>query len=442
MVFAEYGVTGFMLGNLTKRNSVYPYQEEIPPAIAPNLTCYDCSNVSKGREAQTQVACLARKYAMYVVANMIERVPCSRVFDRNCPLDSHYQYNTNIVFNRTGCLIAKYHKFHMFAEEHKRLDRPKKAEHVFFDTEFGRFGTMICSDSTYKEPGITLVEKYGVEHILFPTAWDNHRDFVYMLSVQWQLAFASRMNVNFIAANVQNLYDYYEGSGIYSGTTTISFDFDTQTNKSKLLIGDIPIGKSVYDKNWLLHRPQSKHVLNRHDLISYMKFKEMMVPGRGRLANDVHKITIYNDTYNAVVLTGTQGKTGICQNQFCCSLDFVRNNTNETYVLGASEHTHHQEFNMYYENCVLYKCGNSDLKTCSTRQNSSTTAFSSLKLSGYFNTEYVFPTILPSEYAFKSLPWSYKRPSTYETELYVNSKWPLISASLIGRLFSKDPPWH
>lgn len=58
---------------------------------------------------QVRLSCTAKKYAIYVVANMGDKKPCSSS-DPKCPSDGRYQYNTDVVYDVEGKFVARYHK--------------------------------------------------------------------------------------------------------------------------------------------------------------------------------------------------------------------------------------------------------------------------------------------------------------------------------------------
>lgn len=58
---------------------------------------------------QERLSCMARNNSIYVVANIGDKKPCNSS-DPGCPRDGRYQYNTNVVFDPEGKLVARYHK--------------------------------------------------------------------------------------------------------------------------------------------------------------------------------------------------------------------------------------------------------------------------------------------------------------------------------------------
>jgi pantetheine hydrolase len=58
---------------------------------------------------QERLSCLAKNNSIYVVANMGDKKPCN-TSDSHCPPDGRFQYNTDVVFDSQGKLVARYHK--------------------------------------------------------------------------------------------------------------------------------------------------------------------------------------------------------------------------------------------------------------------------------------------------------------------------------------------
>jgi len=51
-----------------------------------------------------KISCAARDNNIYVVINIAEKAPC---YDVPCPRDKVFYYNSNVVFDRTGKIIAR-----------------------------------------------------------------------------------------------------------------------------------------------------------------------------------------------------------------------------------------------------------------------------------------------------------------------------------------------
>jgi pantetheine hydrolase len=140
---------------------------------------------------------MARNNSIYVVADMGDIQSCSKQI--NCPSDGFYQFNTAVIFDESGNLVAKYHKMHLFGEIY--YDLPPKPELVAINTRFGRLGIQICFDMIYKTPGVYLSEQMEVDTILFPTWWFDELPF--LTASQYQQSWAITNKVNLLAANIQ-----------------------------------------------------------------------------------------------------------------------------------------------------------------------------------------------------------------------------------------------
>lgn len=420
LVFPEYGITGWMDAPKYTRDTVYPFQESISFPYPRNGSCDLNCSVSpwRGSEGHHGAACIAKKYGMYVTANLIEADYCEVLKDHNCPYDNHYLYNTNIVYNPNGCLIAKYRKTHT-VEEPQRLNKPLKPEYIYFDTEYGRFGTIICADGIFRDPVVDLVEKYQVDHIIHPMAWANNFTHTWMMSSEWQFALAARYNVSIIAANIHQPKHYYQGSGVFQGQRVLNFTYNDKP-QTTLITADLPIP----------HKPTH----HRYPQL-YGKIESQQARSGGSALQPDGVVTIYSDEYNVRIVRGLSGVANMCYDNFCCSLNFTRNSTEDFYVLAAFKGLHSRRDIMHLENCVTYKCPSSDLESCSQRQNVSQTSFSHFHLSATFTTDYVYPSVLPSQYAFDKLEWNFERLSMMQNTLTSSSEWPLVAASLVGLVF-------
>lgn len=58
---------------------------------------------------QQRLSCLAKENVIYIVVNVGDKKPCN-ASDPHCPSDGRYQYNTDVVFDSEGRLVARYHK--------------------------------------------------------------------------------------------------------------------------------------------------------------------------------------------------------------------------------------------------------------------------------------------------------------------------------------------
>ena len=166
IVFPEYGITGdgtALEDGDFSRDLATQFAEEIPNPNASLPLCAPCKECAVSRA----LACLAKKYEIVLVANMLDVVPCN-VGVPGCD-DGRHQYNTAVVFDEQGALIAKYYKRHLYGQESKSLDAGPARNDTVFHTSFGvSFGVLICFDLVFD-----FSPPSSIGHFVFPTDWVN-----------------------------------------------------------------------------------------------------------------------------------------------------------------------------------------------------------------------------------------------------------------------------
>uniref|UniRef100_A0A2I3M7D0 Vanin 2 n=1 Tax=Papio anubis TaxID=9555 RepID=A0A2I3M7D0_PAPAN len=90
------------------RETVFPYLEDIPDPQVNWIPCQDSHRFGH-TPVQARLSCLAKKNAIYVLANLGDKKPCNS-HHSTCPPNGYFQYNTNVVYNPEGKLVARYHK--------------------------------------------------------------------------------------------------------------------------------------------------------------------------------------------------------------------------------------------------------------------------------------------------------------------------------------------
>ncbi|KAM7340736.1 hypothetical protein ACRRTK_001351 [Alexandromys fortis] len=96
------------MGWIFTRENIYPYLEDIPDPEVNWVSCRDPKRFGY-TPVQERLSCLAKDNSIYIVANIGDKKLCNST-DPQCPLDGHYQYDTNVVFDSKGRLAARYHK--------------------------------------------------------------------------------------------------------------------------------------------------------------------------------------------------------------------------------------------------------------------------------------------------------------------------------------------
>nr|XP_006635819.2 PREDICTED: biotinidase isoform X1 [Lepisosteus oculatus] len=430
IVFPEDGIHGF---NFT-RQSIVGYLESIPdPQVVSWSPC-----LQPGRFPHTEVlhrlSCMAKNNALYLVANMPDSQDCGSS-DPHCPPDGRYQFNTDVIFNDNGTLIAKYHKQNLYFES--AFDSPPECEHVIFDTTFaGRFGIFTCFDILFYDPGITLLEKYKVKQVVYPAAWMNQLPL--LSAIQIQQAFATAFELNFLGVNIHNSLLGMTGSGIYTPSHSV-YHYDLDTSEGKLLVSKVPL--PVYNKTSHKTSPPSSktHPINNFFLNENRECDKSFVPklmtGSVR-AETFHSVMMY-DNYTFIPVMGTDGDLTVCDGLLCCHLLYHRSHIpDELYALGVFNGLHVVHGTYYLEVCALVRCAGSTFDSCGGEIAEASTLMD-FYIEGNFSTQYIFPSILASgmQLAFPDLV-GWEQESYFMNKKSMSSG--LVTAVLYGRVYEKD----
>uniref|UniRef100_A0A452F285 Pantetheinase n=1 Tax=Capra hircus TaxID=9925 RepID=A0A452F285_CAPHI len=409
IVTPEDGIYGF---NFT-RESIYPYLEDIPD---PQVNWIPCNNPDRfGRTpVQQRLSCLAKDNSIYIVANIGDKKSCN-ASDPQCPPDGRYQYNTDVVFDSKGKLVARYHKQNLFLNE-DQFNAPKEPEVVTFNTTFGKFGIFTCFDILFHDPAVTLVRDSRVDTILFPTAWMNV--LPHLSAIEFHSAWAMGMKVNFLASNLHYPLKKMTGSGIYAPDSPRVFHYDMKTEEGKLLLAQLD------------SHPHPTPVVNWTSYASGVEAHSM--------GNQEFTGTVFFDEFTFLELKEIGGNYTVCQRDLCCHLSYKMSEkrSDEVYALGAFDGLHTVEGSYYLQICTLLKCKTTDLHTCGDSVETASTRFEMFSLSGTFGTQYVFPEVLLSE--IQLAPGEFQVSSDGRLFSLKPTSGPVLTVTLFGRLYEKD----
>ncbi|XP_046840395.1 pantetheinase-like [Xenia sp. Carnegie-2017] len=417
IVFPEYGLTGFN----HDRESFRPFLENIPDPTRIEWNACTDPEPDNSTFILNRLSCLAKDNNIYLVVNMGDIKPCNKTTDLNCPEDGRYQYNTNVVFDNKGNLIARYHKQHPFMNELKTVNRPKEPEFITFQTPFGKFGTFTCFDVLFHDPAITLVEKYNIDHVVFPTAWFDVLPL--FAAIGFHSSWARGMGVNFLASNTHVPILLNTGSGIYSYNGSKDY-FRSLSEGGKLLIASLP--KS--HRNLALDKSAAQ--IDRDNL------SHSNVTWNEEFYSD-----LFGDLFQFKELRNDEDALKICYNhsKTCCSLTYkmVKKRTDELYALGVFDGIHTKEGQYYLRICTLIKCLNTSRKSCGQKVYNAKTIFEFISLNSYLNTSYVFPQVVADGVSLLPGEWMNDFPVHMLETTQTLSKG-LLTAALFGRVYHLD----
>ena len=144
-------------------------------------SCFPVHAQEDGGEVYRFLSGLARDRRMYVIGGSVPE------------LDDGKVYNTSYIFDRTGELISKHRKIHLFDIDVKGGQYFKESDVLspgkditVFDTEYGKMGVCICFDIRFPETFMQM-RKAGVEMVFIPAAFNMTTG-----PAHWETLFRSR----------------------------------------------------------------------------------------------------------------------------------------------------------------------------------------------------------------------------------------------------------
>ncbi|CAM9290799.1 unnamed protein product [Lampetra fluviatilis] len=425
IVFPEYGLFGFGF----TRDSILPYLEHVPdPAAIIWNPCLEPDRFPN-TEVLRNLSCIARDEGLYVVANMGDVLPCSLDHNTGCPPDGRFQFNTNVAFSSEGTLVARYRKNNLYFEQ--AFDFPPTVEYSIFDTPFaGRIGLITCFDILFYEPAVALVEKHGVRHIAFPTAWIDQLPL--LTSVQIQRAFAYGLNVTLMASNQHHPEKGMVGSGVYGPDVTV-YSYDAESKEGRLLVADLP-GRQKKDRT-CDNESAPVPLAGADNRGAFVKREGQS--GGSRMADEFYASMMY-DNYTFKALQGPAGEVQVCHGELCCWLTFrCSGDARELYALGAFDGLHTVNGRYYTQVCALVRCSGEERASCGQPVTQASTLVD-FTLRGNFSTQHVYPCILGSEMRLEA-PDSFRRDAGGERFLTATAtEHGLITAEMYGRDYERD----
>ncbi|KAL7382461.1 hypothetical protein ABVT39_022843 [Epinephelus coioides] len=430
LVFPEDGIYGFNFSY----SSISGYLETIPDPQQESWNPCTESGRYNNTEVLQRLSCMARRYNLYVVANMADLQPCPLKTDpsSSCPPDGHWQFNTDVVFSSDGLLVARYHKNNLFMEE--PFDTPPQPEIITFETPFaGKFGLMICFDILFHDPTIALVEK-GVRQLIYPTAWLNALPL--LDSVQFQRAFSLGANVTLLAANLRHDRRDMRGSGIYTPFSATYYHAQKgEPEEGRLLVASLP----VLDPLWVGRSgPTGEGVVSSQSASSASPPTETAPSVPPSSATFIS--SILDDPFTFVLLNETEGEVNVCNGSFCCHLQYRRfpqGSSEEIYAFGAFAGTHTLFGRWALQVCALVRCAGLDISSCGQGVEEAESKMD-FTLEGKFGTRYVYPSVLASKLVLEQPEHLETAADGTVTMRHSNMTGGLLTACLYGRMYHLD----
>ena len=367
IVFPEQSVTGRIYCIFCKKN-VRAYAEDIPD-VAPGTTINPCRNGEyNDRPILQRLSCIARDHGIVLVANIADK-------------KRWLLFNTNVIFETDGRLIAKYYKQHLFQYESLFFDTADKNRHVTFNTSFGiDFSVFICNDVLYCDPPLEMVKR-GIKNFVYSTYWGNR--YPHYMSISVQQGWSWRNTINMLSSGINNVMEerilgqleifYSSGSGIYSAGKPLGYYISGEkfTQPSgRLIIADVPLEPGKVGTTSSGQRLQLTSLKSRDTPLQY----HVLDPMKNSLVVSYESEIFKNLT---------------------CSIEYKFSNLSntETYAIAASIFPDEKNQDITYALCSLSRRPGSGETPQSTGY-SAASKFSHLKLTGTFS-QYPQITVIP-----------------------------------------------
>ncbi|CAL8296363.1 unnamed protein product [Lota lota] len=454
LVFPEDGIHGFNFS----RTSISSYLETVPDPRQENWNPCTEPGRYNNTDVLQRLSCMARRYSLYLVANMAGLQPCPAGTDpssSSCPPDARWQFNTDVVFSSDGQLVARYHKQNLYFE--KAFDMPPSPELITFDTPFaGQFGVLTCFDLMFHKPAVALVER-GVRQLVYPTAWMNQLPL--LAAAQFQRAFSQGAGVTLLAANIRSDELGMTGSGIFTPASPLAHHHarQGQPEEGRLLVARVPVvdplwsgtgeveeaaGEEVAESggdwsSWSV--VESGHCQQEQNCVRSITPAPSPPPRPVTSSPTFHSSMMY-DPFTFILLPAVQGQLSVCQGTLCCHLEYRRSQPGgdgELYALGAFAGTHTVNGRYALQVCALVRCAGPEATSCGQEVEEAESRMDFL-LSGRFETPHVYPSLVVSGVKLEQPRRLDRTPTGTVTMAHSNMAAGLVTACLYGRMHHLD----
>ncbi|XP_055846176.1 vanin-like protein 1 [Episyrphus balteatus] len=317
-----------------------------------------CQN-NKFESFLRDLSCAAKYSRKYIVVNLLEKETCSPASqaDKNdprpCAPNFLNYFNTNVVFDRNGAIIARYRKFNSYDLALNVTYRPELST---FDTDFGvKFGMFICFDMNFYSPAKELVDS-GVTDFIFSSFWFSELPF--LTAVQLQQSWAYANNVNLLAAGASNPSGGTTGSGIFSGKQGALVSVMAETPERKLYIANVTKSSEFKTSERLTNEPNSNQIRKKSTGgIRLMREYRM----------EAFTSELLEPNSNSII------QKQICHDAFCCQFNLKLQQ--KSPLPGTSTYKYHlavfdgdRNYSGFgytkYKFCSIYACTDTNLDSC------------------------------------------------------------------------------
>ncbi|XP_064105831.1 pantetheinase-like [Macrobrachium nipponense] len=381
-------------------------------------------------------------------------------------------YNTQVVFDDAGAVVARYQKKHLFSE-HFFTPGTDPDTTAIFETSFGvTFTLLICFDILYETPAVINIYNHGVRDVILSTAWFD--ELPSLTAPQIWKGFSQGNNVNLIAANIYYPPGGFLGTGIFRTVYSEPdyYTYDTSSG-NKLIVGKVKTKSVVPSAK--IHQSANSEVFTYKDfdglpLLGPSQVEErqtntmeVIVNGKNKHKQDgkqnmEHKY-LHEDLrrYNHVILERTSpgvfGGQELChEDGLCCNLSYeypAEQPEDIVYMLIAYSGLVEKGeglYHLYVQVCGVVLCLNETIDSCGHFEDAyiPDSAFRAYSLSGTYSDRYIYPSVFTDTLQlFSAEKWNYtlsESPDHFHAIIHLHEEVNDLSMlSLYARWFSRDP---
>lgn len=331
--------------------------------------------------ALKKISCAARSSSKYIVINVAEKVA---IGSRDQKQQMIF-YNTNVVFDRNGNVIARYRKYNLFNEPGTSVTRQAELSH--FETDFGvTFGQFICFDILFKSPAVDLLSKLRISDFVYSAMWFSELPFMTAVQTQNMWAAGGR-EVNLLAAGASRPEVGSTGSGIYSKNGPLVSIFSGVTTR-RILVAEVP--KKAYWEDVEINERFFKPITGeeKKERVFREEYKKV------RVTKD--DLSVYSTKMLVFPVGVTKIQENLCYEGFCCEFEMTVHKEREQTMEdqgyrhqiavfdGVRSYGHGQTTGGVFT-CALISCLSASLSSCGqlrATEGGNDVEFQQLKISG------------------------------------------------------------
>ncbi|XP_066982360.1 pantetheinase-like [Macrobrachium rosenbergii] len=481
IVFPEYGLTSL---NLDLTLGTFLAQTQVVPNPEDKEVPCEYGDVKNSSKIMKELSCAAMESGIYLVVDLAEQSNCSGIAfgEEDLPFSQNGEasgvlsgcifYNSQVVFDDAGAVVARYRKKHLFLEPVFTPGTDPDSTAVF-ETSFGvTFTLLICFDILYESPAVSNIYNLGVRDALLSTAWIDGLPSLSAPQV-WK-GFSQGNNVNLVAANIYAPPGGFLGAGIFRGVYSEPeyYTYDTSSG-TKLIVGKVKTKSAA---------PSAKrHQPGDSEVFSYKAFDDLPLLGPAQMekrqtnamelmvnGKKIHKqstnqnmkqkylhedLSRYNHTILERTSPGVFAFQELCHvDNLCCNLTYeypAEEPEDIVYMLIAYsgiEERGEVVYLQYVQVCGVILCLNETIDSCGYFEEAYVpeSAFRAYSLSGTFSDRYIYPSVFTDALQlFGAEKWNYtlsESPDHYHAIIHLHEEVNDLSMlSLFSRWFSRDP---